>query len=78
MPIYEYICNNCNHKFEAVRSFSQADAPIKCDFCGGEDTHRTVSKCWAIGNGGNMHLETTVSGGGCAGCSGGNCSHCHS
>lgn len=76
MPIYEYICKDCNHKFEAVRSFSQADAPIKCDKCGGEHTNRTVSKCWAIGNGGNMHLETTVSGGGCAGCSGGNCAHC--
>ena len=29
MPIYEYICNQCSHKFEAMRSFSQADASVK-------------------------------------------------
>ena len=77
MPIYEYICKDCNQKFEAVRPFSQADAPIKCSSCGGENTSRTVSKCWAIGNSG-VTLTATSSGGGCAGCSGGNCAHCHS
>ena len=75
MPIYEYICKDCNHKFEEMRSFSQADAPIRCKNCGSEATHRTVSKCYSIGDG--ISVSTTVSGG-CAGCSGGNCAHCHS
>ena len=76
MPIYEYICKDCNNKFEAVRSFSQADDPIKCSSCGSENTNRTVSKCWSIGNG-SVTLSTTASGG-CSGCAGGNCAHCHS
>ena len=45
MPIYEYICKDCNHKFEEI--------------------------------GDGISVSTTVSGG-CAGCSGGNCAHCHS
>ena len=77
MPIYEYICKECDQKFEAMRSFSQADEPIKCSKCGSMDTHRTVSRCWSVGDGG-VTLSATASGGGCAGCSGGNCAHCHS
>ena len=77
MPIYEYICKDCNQKFEAVRSIAQADEPIQCSHCGGEHTNRTVSKCWSIGNN-TVTLSATSSGSGCAGCSGGNCAHCHS
>ena len=34
MPTYEYICNQCEHHFEAVQSFS--DAPIdSCPKCKG-------------------------------------------
>ena len=75
MPIYEYICKECNHKFEAMRSFSQADDPIDCKKCGSSDTYRTVSKCFSKGDGISVVSTST---GGCAGCSGGNCAHCHS
>ena len=32
MPTYEYICNECEHQFEAVQSFSDAaiDSCPKC------------------------------------------------
>ena len=33
MPIYEYYCANCNMEFEAIRSASQADAPVPCKTC---------------------------------------------
>ncbi len=34
MPLYEYECDNCGHRFEAIQKFS--DAPIdKCPKCGG-------------------------------------------
>ena len=68
MPIYEYICKDSNHKFEAMRSFSQADAPIDCNSCGSSNTHRTVSKCFSKSDG-SYTVSTTASGGGCAGCS---------
>lgn len=34
MPLYEYQCKKCKHKFEKIRKFS--DPPIrKCPECGG-------------------------------------------
>jgi len=34
MPNYEYLCNNCGHRFEQIRKFS--DKPLrKCPECGG-------------------------------------------
>lgn len=34
MPIYEYVCKKCHHKFEKIQKFS--DARIKkCPECGG-------------------------------------------
>ena len=34
MPLYEYQCENCDHRFELIRKFS--DAPVDtCPKCGG-------------------------------------------
>ena len=34
MPLYEYLCTKCGHRFEKIRKFS--DKPIKkCPKCGG-------------------------------------------
>lgn len=46
MPIYEYMCNACNTKFDRlVRSMSAADgeAGPKCPECGSERTARALS-----------------------------------
>ncbi len=35
MPLYEYQCNACGHRFEVIQKFS--DAPVEtCPSCGGE------------------------------------------
>ncbi len=35
MPIYEYACKKCGHRFEVIQKFS--DKPIsKCESCGGK------------------------------------------
>jgi putative FmdB family regulatory protein len=35
MPLYEYQCETCGHRFEVIQKFS--DAPIEtCDKCGGQ------------------------------------------
>jgi putative FmdB family regulatory protein len=34
MPTYEYICNECEHQFEAVQSFSEAAIEV-CPKCKG-------------------------------------------
>lgn len=72
MPIYEYVCKDCEIKFEALRSFSKADDPISCQECEGANTSRTVSAAFARSNG----RAVAGSSSGCVGCSGGSCSSC--
>jgi putative FmdB family regulatory protein len=34
MPLYEYLCGSCGHRFERIQKFS--DAPVaECPSCGG-------------------------------------------
>src|SRR5580658_637672 len=34
MPLYEYLCNKCGHRFERIRKFSDKQL-TKCPECGG-------------------------------------------
>src|ERR1700683_218637 len=34
MPLYEYLCNKCGHRFEEIRKFSDKQ-PSKCPKCKG-------------------------------------------
>ncbi len=72
MPIYEYICENCNRKFESLRSIKDADAPIPCHYCQSQQTHRIVSVFFAQ-SGGKVIAGTSS---GCGSCAGGSCSTC--
>ena len=73
MPIYEYICKDCDTHFEAIRSMKEADSPIMCKECEGRNTRRQISVFFA--NSGGKAVAGTSSGG-CSGCSGGSCSSC--
>ncbi len=33
MPIYEYLCPNCECRFESRRSFSEAEEEVSCPKC---------------------------------------------
>lgn len=43
MPVYEYICDDCQNKFEKRVSFSQAEKTPLCPECGREHTHKLLS-----------------------------------
>ena len=34
MPLYEYECTSCEHRFDKRRSFESADEPETCPQCG--------------------------------------------
>ena len=72
MPIYEYICQDCQKEYELLRSFSEADAPLACEQCGGEHVKRKLSVCYAQADG----HAVSGAGGGCSSCAGGNCTSC--
>ncbi|SNR76606.1 putative regulatory protein, FmdB family [Humidesulfovibrio mexicanus] len=82
MPIFEYVCNRCKKQFEEL-VFSQDEQAV-CPSCGSTDTAKLMSCCRGKMGGGAADSDapvakasTSSSSGGCAGCSGGNCSSCH-
>ncbi len=50
MPLYEYKCTECDTRFDALRSISDADTLIACPKCGSEKTGRMISLFSAIGD----------------------------
>ena len=50
MPLYEFVCDQCDTGFELLVGFSQADQPQVCPTCSGRQTHRKVST-FAMGGG---------------------------
>ncbi len=76
MPIYEYICPECDCKFELLRSVSKSNESASCPKCKGS-AKRVFSRfaSFSKGNGGE---STPVAGTGssCAGCSSASCSSC--
>jgi putative FmdB family regulatory protein len=73
MPIYEYICQDCKHEFEAIRPMSQSDEAMACNKCGGENIKRKISVFFAESGG---RAVSGMSEPACDSCGGGNCSHC--
>lgn len=73
MPIYEYVCKDCNQEFESLCSMSQADDRIACVACGKENSRRKPSVCYSE-SGGKALVGS--SSGSCGSCSGGNCGNC--
>jgi putative FmdB family regulatory protein len=72
MPIYEYICEDCDTRFDVIRMIKDADAPISCKECESRHTKRALSLFFAQ-SGGRVIAGNEKS---CSGCSGGSCSGC--
>ena len=68
MPMYEYVCSKCNHKFDHLARTMSENGPVKCSACGSNQTKRALS-VFAVG------AESTKSSaaparGGCGRCGG--------
>ena len=50
MPIYEYVCTACEHRFEKRRPFEEAGAPEKCPECG-EPANKALTRFSAFNKG---------------------------
>ena len=71
MPIYEYICEKCDHDFEElVMSKSEV---ICCPKCKSDQVRRQMSAA-SFKSGGDF---SSSAGSSCSGCTSGNCSSCH-
>ena len=65
MPVYEYVCESCGGKSEALRPFQEADAAIICEQCGSRKTGRIHS---VFSAGSHCGQETALPVGGCGRC----------
>lgn len=50
MPIYEYICDECNHEFEEL-TLSPHDPPPQCPECSKPNVRKLMSCGWVRPNG---------------------------
>ncbi len=79
MPVYEYYCASCARRFEALRTMSQAAAPIACPRCGAAETQKVLSVFAAISrDGGGSRLVAGSAASGCSSCASHNCASCGS
>jgi putative FmdB family regulatory protein len=76
MPIYEYHCTACGHKFELLRSMSESDKDAACPQCK-QKAKRAVS-CFASFTKNSSGESTSIAGSGssCAGCTSSSCATC--
>jgi putative FmdB family regulatory protein len=47
MPVYEYVCRDCEKTFEMRRPMAEATANVKCPSCGSARTDRIYSSVYA-------------------------------
>ena len=76
MPIYEYVCADCNNKFEEL--VFKNDEEVQCPKCSSKNTKKLMSLCRSKVSGKSSldGISTNNSGSSCAGCSGGSCATC--
>jgi len=72
MPLYEYLCEECDTRFERLRPLSAIDDPANCPD-GHPAGQRTISIFSAVSK--DSSGEPKVITGGCGGCGGG-CTGC--
>jgi len=85
MPIYEYKCSSCAHKFDLLRPSALSNEPADCPKCS-KQSSRVLVASFACRGGATLSYDGGPSGesgsglgggGGCGSCSGGSCSTCH-
>nr|MBC7243751.1 zinc ribbon domain-containing protein [Chloroflexota bacterium] len=76
MPLYEYICDRCQCKFELLRSFSKADEPAVCPNCESPGARRLLSIFAALSKGSDGTTTSVAGGGSCAACAATSCAGC--
>lgn len=50
MPIYEYICPNCNGRFQKLVQGFATPSNLACPRCGNRDVHKAVSRFAVVQN----------------------------
>jgi putative FmdB family regulatory protein len=73
MPVYEYVCDHCDTRFEELRPSTRMDEPASCP-TGHSHSRRVLSTFSALSRDAYGEAPAPIGGGGCGGgCSGCSC-----
>ena len=76
MPIYEYVCSDCDLKFELLRPLSEAAKKASCPRCH-NSAERIISACASFSrNESGETARVAGTGSSCASCGTTSCSTC--
>lgn len=67
MPLYEYRCEDCDHRFEILQRIGEGSDGLTCPDCGEEHLVKQFSTFAAAGTEGGMSAGSTPAGGCCQG-----------
>jgi len=77
MPIFEFVCNDCQHNYETI---AKRDEIPSCPSCKSENIEKKISICaFASHNIGGVTVKRSApprQSGGCGPCSASSCSSC--
>jgi len=77
MPIYEYLCHECNCKFELLRSINKANEEASCPKCQ-HVANRALSRFASFSKGSSGEsIPIAGTAGSCTGCTASSCSSCN-
>jgi len=68
MPLYEYVCKECNERFEVLQRVGEGAEAVICPECGGHEVARQLSTFAAAVSAGSSYAASAP-----AGCGGGGC-----
>jgi putative FmdB family regulatory protein len=69
MPVYDYLCNNCNTKYEVYHKTLKEETKIICPSCNSTNSKKLISAA----NVGGFSREKTCEYAGTSACSSGMC-----
>jgi len=76
MPVYEFRCSQCGHKFELLRPMSKVNDDASCPRC--NNGAKRIPSVFAAFSKSSSGSSAPVSGGsGCGTCSSSSCAGCH-
>ncbi len=66
MPIYEYKCSSCGHRFDVLQRIGADGSDLTCPTCGARKPEKMLSACATSGGSSGSSCGSSYSGGGCS------------
>ncbi len=70
MPLYEYKCRSCGHRFELLQRMGEGATEVECPRCGERTAEKLLSTFAASVSGSGPSAAPACGGGGCGAGSG--------